>query len=335
MKNLLFIGLAATAMLAGCSNDETVEMAQPAAISFSNAFVNNGTRSIVDPSFTKETLGSFAVYGFTQNGQIFDGTTVSSADQGATWTYSPPQYWVAGNTYTFGAIAPASTTVTGEAVVDGKVAMTVSFTNDGKVDLLHAAPLAITADANFAANPTAVGMTFNHQLAKVKFSFANEVGEGYNVKVTNVNITNAKESGTLTIGADNVWSAQAGTLILDFGDATAADATTDEAVAIANAGEAESYNEQLMIPTGSDVTYTVTFTAELLQGDVPVGSFYHTVTIKNVELKLGYCYDFKATLTHENIVDPENPLKPIEFTVNEIEDWIETDKDQTLEVPAP
>ena len=61
MKKLFMIGLAATAMLASCSNDETMEMAQQKAIGFSNAFVNNGTRSIVDPSFTKETLEDFAV----------------------------------------------------------------------------------------------------------------------------------------------------------------------------------------------------------------------------------------------------------------------------------
>lgn len=54
MKKLFMIGLAATAMLASCSNDETMEMAQQKAIGFSNAFVNNGTRSIVDPSFTKK-----------------------------------------------------------------------------------------------------------------------------------------------------------------------------------------------------------------------------------------------------------------------------------------
>ena len=59
MKKLFMIGLAATAMLASCSNDETVEMAPSKAIGFSNAFVNNGTRSIVDPSFTTKTFRKF------------------------------------------------------------------------------------------------------------------------------------------------------------------------------------------------------------------------------------------------------------------------------------
>lgn len=57
MKKLFMIGLAATAMLASCSNDETMEMAQQKAIGFSNAFVNNGTRSIVEPEFHKRNFG--------------------------------------------------------------------------------------------------------------------------------------------------------------------------------------------------------------------------------------------------------------------------------------
>lgn len=333
MKKIFLIGLAATAMLASCSNDETVEMAQSKAISFSNAFVNNGTRSIVDPSFTTTSLENFAVYGFTQTGQIFDGTTVSAPG----WTYTPLQYWVAGNTYTFGAIAPAaqSANVSNVALADGKVGMEIAFTNDGTVDLLHAAHTAIVCDDAFIANPVKVGMTFNHQLSKVKFSFANGVGEGYNVKVTNVKITDAKATGKLTIGAANAWSEQGGSVELAFGDAKT-DAAKSEI--IANGGEMESYNEMLMIPTDNTAEYTVTFDAYLYQGNVLLNkdglAYSHTTTIKGVELKLGYCYDFKATLTHENIVDPKNPLKPIEFTVDGVKGWNQDEVDQTLDVPT-
>lgn len=335
MKKLFMIGLAATAMLASCSNDETVEMAQSKAIGFSNAFVNNGTRSIVDPSFTKETLTDFAVYGFTQAGQIFNGTTVSAPG----WTYTPVQYWVAGNTYTFGAIAPAAqkANVSNVTLDGGKVCMKVAFTNNGTVDLLHAAPNAVECDNAFLThtNIPKVGMTFSHQLSKVKFSFMNTVGEGYNVKVTNVKITNAKQTGILTIGATNVWSEQKGSIELVFGDAK-----TDEAKSeiIANGAEMESYNEMLMIPTDNTAEYTVTFDAYLYQGNVLLNkdglAYKHTTTIKDVELKLGYCYDFKATLTHENIVDPENPLKPIEFTVDGVEKWNQDEVDQTLDIPT-
>lgn len=346
MKKIFLIGIAATAILASCSNDETVEMssAKTKAISFTNAFVNNGTRSIVDPSLTKETLGSFAVYGFTQKGQIFDGTAVTSVDDGDTWNYTPPQYWVEGNQYAFGAIAPANITVTGkkllgQSVANYKVGMTVSFSNDGKTDLLHAAPeKGYDATAEFMTNPETVNMTFNHQLSKVKFSFENAVGEVYNIKVTNIEITDAKTEGTLTIAEDgNTWTAQNGSDKLIFGNAVAEGAESEEAVKIANGSEGESYNEILMIPTGTDATYTVTFTVELLNGEVPMGTYNHTATISNVELKLGYCYDFKATLTPENIVvDPENPdaqLKPIKFEVTTVSGWTLDDENQELPIP--
>ena len=339
------MGIAAAAMLASCSLDETLETARDMrVIGFSNAFVDNATRSVVDPSFTKESLGNFAVYGFTQNGQIFDGVTVSSSDNGATWTYNPTQYWVEGNQYAFGAIAPANTPVSeeqllGSSVSDYKVGMTVSFTNtDGKTDLLYAAADNVDANESFMADPQLVGLTFKHQLSKVKFSFLNNVSGAYNIKVTDVKITNAKETGTLTVSdaAENVWSNVDGTKELSFGAASTTDASTADA--IAHTTEVETYNEQLMIPTESTVSYNVTFTVELLNGTVSMGTYNHTATISGVELKLGYCYDFAAELNAENIVvDPDDPdaeLKPIEFTVNEISDWIDTDENQTIDIPS-
>lgn len=341
MKKIFLIGLTAAAMLASCSNDETVEMAQQKAISFSNAFVNNGTRSVDDPSFTTSTLKDFAVYGFTQKGQIFNGEKVSKGGTASTgWSYGTLQYWVPGNTYTFGAIAPHSVAAKVSDVTlpesATKVEMKVAFTNtDAKqVDLLHAAPPQITGVT--ASYTTPVSMTFNHQLSKVKFSFANVVGVDYNVKVKDVKITNAYKTGTLTVAAaENTWGNQANNnLELNFGNVVAEGATADEAGVIGNTKTLESYNEKLMIPMNNTATYTVTFTAELYKGNVLLGTYPHTVTIKNVEFKLGYCYNFKATLTHENIVDPENPLKPIEFTVNSVTDWNETDINQDLNVPT-
>lgn len=339
MKKIFLIGLTAAAMMASCSNDETVEMAQQKAISFSNAFVNNGTRSVVDPSFTTENLTDFAVYGFTQNGQIFNGDKVSKGGSASTgWSYANLQYWVPGNTYTFGAIAPHSVAanVSGVALPENatKVEMKVAFTNtDAKqVDLLHAAPPQITGVT--ASYTTPVSMTFNHQLSKVKFSFENVVGVDYNVKVSNVKITDAYKEGTLTVAAaGNNWSNQTDkTLELNFGNVVA-DASSTEASFIANAATLESHNEKLMIPMGSSAIYTVTFTAELYKGNVLLGIYPHTVEIKNVEFKLGYCYNFKASLTHKNIT-AEDELNPIEFAVTKVEDWNKADVDKGLNVPT-
>lgn len=338
MKKIFLIGLTAAAMMASCSNDETVEMAQQKAISFSNAFVNNGTRSIVDPSFTTSTLKDFAVYGFTQKGQIFDGVKVSKGGTASTgWSYDNVQYWVPGNTYTFGAIAPYSVAAKVSDVTlpesATKVEMKVAFTNTDadQVDLLHAAPTQITGVT--ASYTTPVSMTFNHQLSKVKFSFENVVGVDYNVKVSNVKITDAYKEGTLTVAAaGNNWSNQTDkTLELNFGNVVA-DASSTEASFIANAATLESHNEKLMIPMGSSAIYTVTFTAELYKGGVLLGIYPHTVEIKNVEFKLGYCYNFKASLTHKNITGPDE-LNEIKFNVTSVENW-NKEADKNLNVPT-
>ena len=338
MKKIFLIGLTAAAMMASCSNDETVEMAQQKAISFSNAFVNNGTRSIVDPSFTTENLTDFAVYGFTQKGQIFNGEKVSKGGTASTgWSYDNVQYWVPGNTYTFGAIAPHSVAAKVSDVTlpesATKVEMKVAFTNtDAKqVDLLHAAPPQITGVT--ASYTTPVSMTFNHQLSKVKFSFENVVGVDYNVKVSNVKITDAYKEGTLTVAAaGNNWSNQTDkTLELNFGNVVA-DSSSTEASFIANAATLESHNEKLMIPMGSSAIYTVTFTAELYKGNVLLGIYPHTVEIKNVEFKLGYCYNFKASLTHKNITGPDE-LNEIKFNVTSVGNW-NKEADKNLNVPT-
>lgn len=337
MKKIFLIGLTAAAMMASCSNDETVEMAQQKAISFSNAFVNNGTRSVMDPSFTTGSLQDFAVYGFTQKGQIFNGEKVSKG--GNAWSYDNVQYWVPGNTYTFGAIAPYSVAANVSKVAlpenATKVEMEVAFTNtDAKqVDLLHAAPTQITGVT--ATYTTPVSMTFNHQLSKVKFSFANAVGAGYNVKVSNVKITDAFKEGTLTVAAaGNTWDNQTDkTLELNFGNVVADGATADEAAVIANAATLESYNEKLMIPMGNTAKYTVTFTAELFKDNVPLGIYNHRVEIKNVEFKLGYCYNFKASLTDKNITG-QDELNPIVFDVKKVEDWNQAESNKDLNVPT-
>lgn len=334
MKKVFLMAVAAVAMLASCSNDETTGKAVNGnTIKFSNTFVNNGTRSVLDPSFTKESLGNFKVYGYTQNGCIFDGVTVSSNDNGASWTYSPTKWWIQNNTYTFGAIAPAATAVSNPQVTNGKVTMDVSFTNNGTTDLLHAAPAVVTADENFMASPAPVAMSFNHQLSKVKFSFENSIGAGYTMKITNIQIKNAKANGKLTVAeAGNSWSEQTGETNLNFGAAS----TTgeNEAEVIANGSTVESYKEMLMIPTAADAEYNVGFTFEVLDNNVTVGTYEKTATIKGVELKLGYCYNFKVALTVEDMTDPDNPEspKPIVFTVSSVENWNDAEVDQNATV---
>lgn len=309
MKKLFLVGLAAAAMLTGCSNDDTVEIAPSKAIDFSNAFVNNATRAS-DPSLTTANIENFVVYGFADNGLIFNDQEVTKVD--GKWTYTPVQYWVPGHKYTFGAIAPAAQkdNVSNVTLADSKVGMEVAFTNDGTVDLLHAAPVAINCDDNFVANPQPVALTFNHQLSKVKFTIKGEMN-GYEVIVSKVKITDAYQAGTLTIDATgNTWTQQSdNTLALNFGRG-------DDA--------------KLMIPMDNTAEYTVKFHVELKKNGVSLKEYNHETKIQNVAFEAGYCYNFTATLTNENI-NPDQELKPIEFTVVKVTDW--TEKTPAPELP--
>lgn len=300
MKKIFLVGLAAAAMLTGCSNDDTVEIAPSKAIDFSNAFVNNATRAS-DPSLTTGKIENFVVYGFAGEGKIFNGQEVEKNAEGK-WAYSPVQYWVPGYKYTFGAIAPKGQNVSDVKLDGDKVGMTVSFTNDGTTDLLHAAPAAINCDDNFVTDPKPVALTFNHQLSKVKFTIKGAM-DGYNVIVSDVKITDAYQTGTLTIAATgNTWKQQDNkNLELNF---------------------AQGDEEKLMIPMGSTAEYNVKFHVELQKDGVSLSQYDHETKIQNVAFEAGYCYNFTANLTNENI-DPDQKLNPIEFTVEKVTDWTE------------
>lgn len=326
MKKTLLMIAAAFAFVA-CSNDETVFQAEPEAIGFDNAFIENSTRSVSDPSFTDANIFSdFAVYGFVEGATLFDGTQVSKAitnnDLTSAWKYTGTQYWIAGANYNFNAVAPMTNGgwTKSEATKD---ATTLSFTNDGKTDLLYAYA---TAEGKVDGND-AVAFTFRHVLSKVKFTFKN----GYNatnatIGVKNIKITDAYATGSVVLDAASTWSSQAGTLVLAFGNAAVTAAEAEEAFDYGKS--VESYKELLLIPGAGktevegEKTYTVTFTVDLLVSGTVVKSYDHTINAAFTP-EAGNSYNLTATITAENI-DPEHEQEPIEFTVNTLPGWGET-----------
>ena len=109
MKKIILAALAIAA-LASCTKTEVVGVTESNAIAFDNAFVDNATKSVNDPSFTKSNLTDFAVYGFVEGAVLFDGTQVSKTiindDLESAWKYAGTQYWIAGAQYKFNAVAP-------------------------------------------------------------------------------------------------------------------------------------------------------------------------------------------------------------------------------------
>lgn len=345
MKKTLLLVAAAVALVA-CSNEETVRQSAREAIGFDNAFVENSTRSVNDPSLTAATLADFTVYGYVESAVLFPGTVVSksinNADLTSAWKYEGTQYWVAGAKYNFAAIAPNEgwSGVT-TAVADDKASISTNFAfeNDGETDLLYDE---VENKDGLVEQNTAVGFDFRHILSKVKFSFLN----GYNVEsakidVTNVKIENAYTTANVALTNDaTTWSGWAtDTLVLDFGFASDDEKTVDvkEAVAVTYAhGETyESLNERFLIPgaapsvtyqdeNGADVNvnaYKVSFDVNLYINDTKVNDeAYHHVAYVEFVPQAGYAYDINAEITAANI-DPEHAQEPIEFTVNPVGDW--------------
>ena len=328
MKKTLLAILATVAMVA-CSNDEIVREAAPEAIGFDNAFVNNSTRSVNDPSLTVGTLNDFAVYGFVEGATLFNGNRVAKEDlaedqEKTGWEYKGTQYWIAGANYDFYAVAPYN----GNWVIkaDPKPASTgaqISFTNvNGTQDLLYSG--IVECEGEVSGND-AVAFTFKHILSKVKFSFEN----GYNastatIRVRDIKITNAYETGVAILGAAAAWDEQADAIEINFGDATEPEGAYDKANAYTTVYE--SNNERFLIPSDSR-GYNVSFVVDLyingqlvdVNADVYETGYVHTATVTFAP-QAGHSYDIKATIDATNI-DPNHAHEPIEFTVTPITAW--------------
>lgn len=304
MKKVLLIGLAATAMLASCSNDETVEIAQPKAIGFSS-FIDKSTRA-VDTDLTN--LSPIEVYGWRGQTQIFDKQEVTVDNQGK-GTYSPLQYWEAYYSYAFEAIKP-KTGNKGVTFTANKTGGTINFVNDAQTDLLYAGIVSKTTEQTLATTPGEVSFTFKHLLSRVKFTFKNAFPSNAAAKitVTAVSITNAYKKGSITPTAENAqWTTTDNTLNVNFNSDNVKDLA-------ANTGNAET-SHMYLIPNASP-SYTVNFTVTLNQNGATT-EYEHTATITTA-MEKGKSYNFVAEITENNISN--NKLFPIYFTAN-VEKW--------------
>ena len=330
MKKILYSALAVS-LLASCSQDELVDLQQVNnEISFVAGYVDGKTRG-EDPSVTTGNIKTFDVWGYVNNsaGKLFEGVAVNKA--GDLWSYSPyaTQYWYPSNTYRFFAL-------TSNQVIDGKVSEnatitptadpfneglgTVHFVNvDGTEDLLFADCPQFTIDADINVKPEPVHFSFDHLLSKVKFTFQN----GFSTGLTTISVTNVKmevaNNATITLNeqqavkGDYIWTGHDGITTLNFGN-MGAGALVEEGDLV------ESDKERFAIPAGDEMIYNVSFDIEVFQNGVSVLQRTKTTKISGCKLLSGHAYNFIAILNQENVSD--NPLYPIEFTVDKVEGWI-------------
>lgn len=327
MKKTIFTILAVAA-LAACSKEEVVTVNQET-IAFNNAFVDNATKSVNDPSFTNNNLFTdFAVYGFVEEAVLFDGTKVSkdieNNDLSSVWKYEGTQYWIAGAQYNFNAVAPMTAGGWTKTAADA-ASTTLSFENNGTTDLLYAT----AAQEGKVSGNEKVAFSFRHVLSKVKFSFENAYNAtNATIKVKDIVITNPHKTANVVLTGETAWSgnATANDFTLAFGMATDDEATTDAKenaeVAIVYGKTYESQNERFLIPS-EEYSYNVTFKVVLLVSGEEIKTYTHNVTAKFAPVA-GNSYDIKAVINASNI-DPNNEQEPIEFTVSTLSGWTTAD----------
>lgn len=317
-KNLFFVGIAAAAMLASCSNDETMDVARNSqAIQF-NSFVNKTTRAT---DIDNDNFNAFQVWGLMekdgQTGKPFVGTEVTNSS-GSGWSYATPVYWEDGYKYSFVAIAPAATggnwTFTAPTTV-GQWGSIAFDNGNGTTDLIY------DIDDTYATSPVtvsdqcpaAINFTLKHMLSRVKFTFQNAMDDGSVINVTDVKITNANVKATAALGENVAWTlADDNTpASLDFGNVV----LDDEATSFAG-NETKETDHKYMIPVMDDEqTYTVQFKVIRTHHGV-TDKYDHEVSLPSVTWTAGNSYAFIAKLEAKNI-DPDNPnLCKIEFTAD-------------------
>lgn len=323
----------AVAALAACTTEQTIVAPQNEAIGF-DTFVDNSTRAT---DITKDNLTEFGVYASIENasGAALILTNERVYNDGG-WKYNNTQYWVPQANYEFTAFAPrtnaditpavtahwtyAPTTADGKTTADNGV---VTFNNESAAAdqdfIFAAADRDMTTVAALESQPEKVSFTFAHELSKIAFKFNNGFIAANNITLR---VYNVKAAGLVSEATENIASGVASewtkkgdaTFARTFGAQAQADATVIEAL------NNYTTDHHYFIPVAG-TQYTITFDVDLIQAGVTVDTYHHTInTIPT--LAKGSNYMFTTTLDASNVSDdPSQQLYPIEFTVNDVEDW--------------
>ena len=341
----LFVFAAALLALASCSQgDEPQAIVQTREICFAPAATETRATAVKEYTIEQLKTNGFAVWGYvTADGTstwdaLFENTKVAYGETDANGegnfntatdkVWQPEggdvKYWAPNSDYIFSAIYPQgaatytfgndkSQTITDFTIVNGGLA-----TEDLLVSQVATADLG-TDDHKRVA----VGLTFDHMLARVHFQFTNTFAdENVTIEVRNVELHGAIAKADATIDAGvAAWTAD-GTdkVTLDFQD------ETDDVISLAKAASGVT-NYRLFIPTTvADGAYTLTFDLDVLADGVTVLSKSYKVdgtgveapvALKGAEYANGKSYLFNANISGDLL---KNEIFPIQFDVK-VTDW--------------
>ena len=296
MKKVI-LSLFAVAALASCVQTEELGVANnKEAIGF-DTFVDNATKA---SAYDNSNLTSFKVYGtISKNGavvtNIFNGVEVKKGTNGWAYDSQYTQYWVAGFHYDFAAVVDGD-------VVKNSYNMPESIEVDmtEQEDVLYA-----TAGRDFGANDVAakVGFTFNHLLAKAKFTVKNTISEGKNFvyNIESIKIKNADKNGAYDV-ATGVWTAT-DTYYADFGVAATLEMQ-------GSASDSASGSDVYLLPNAN----------KDLEIEVKYNLTYNNATLKSETKTLNAVLNIEQGKAYNFIVEFGNPGEEIEFQAT-VNDW--------------
>lgn len=346
-KNKFWLAaMAVTVSMASCSLEEVMEQPEPQAIGFSS-FVGKPTRAVTE--IKKDNLGSFKVYGgYASTGNVFNGTEVTTNDQGSTWGYTVPQYWVPGKTYRFAAVGPSgavsSATFTyddNDAGHDGRLDFTYTLTDlTASQDLVYAEADRTTASPLVEANYAAVEFTFGHIMSWIKIKFVHAMTNGYKITVSDVKVEGVKTGATFT--GNNVstgtWTEPSTAAYLGASaDAVKYPDIFSESVdnSLLDASKEYCMVDFIAIPQTLDASeFTISFKLKVqdsagnyLLGSDSDGVGFSTTLTEGKKWEVNNVYVYTADLTSEVL-----GLKPIKFSVINVGTWTTNDE---IGVPKP
>ena len=362
MKKYFIMAVAVLATLTACQPDEPqTTIVETREISFAPAATQTRATPVKDYTIDNLIANGFAVWGYVSPDKdaqtptwepLFTKTLVTqqTIDRVEVWQPAAEgdvKYWSPNSDYIFSAIYPKDAanytfgsdktqTITNFAIVNGGLE-----TEDLLVSRVAEATLAN------AEQRVAVGLTFDHMLARVRFQFTNTFAdENVTIKVTNVQLHGVVDEATATLAMGKATLSdqnQVDRLIATWEDADQTSTTTinfqdvedqnDVDIAIAqNANAATQY--RLFIPqTVANEKYTLTFGLEVLADGVTVLRKSYkvdgedeeaAVALKGFDYVNGNSYLFNANISGDLL---KEEIFPIQFEVT-VTDW---DDDTTVD----
>lgn len=316
-KGLLMLGAAAM-MLASCTQNEVVEVAESRAIGFYGTGIDNITKADI----TSSSFAQFYVYGGYGENAVFNRVSVTKSGQ--EWGYNPKQYWANGTWnfagYAIGRGAYEETAYNGVAPswnnTDGKLTLAINSDATHQEDVIFAASKNISV-ADPATYNTQVTLNFTHLLSKIQFKFTKEVKSlgGVTVKLKDFKVTGLTTNAKWVDGTQQVADEPA------TGDYTA----FKDVLTVIDGTNGLSTAEFYVIPQDVNA-FAITATAEITDvnsNNIKTGTVTATVPTTGITKWAPQTkYVYTAELKYENIVteDPSNDPKPIEFT-GSTSDW--------------